>query len=188
MKNSSLFLALGLIAATAWPALAQCPPDCPVGGRRIKMGSRSSDLRMTIQTEAEASDAFPANQGPNDPAVNGATLRVFTTVGDMFDVTYQLPRDKWHYVGNVGDNGGYNYKDTTSQLGPIKLIFVRPNQGLKIKGGGDLMFSLHNNPNPVQAVLTFGTTRLCLAFGGLATFTPDTHYRAVRAPAPASCP
>jgi hypothetical protein len=189
MINSVRLLALGLVLAIAWPASAVCPPDCPVGGRRLKMGARRN-LRLTLQTDATAASAFPPNGSAGDPTLHGATLRLFTEVGDQFDVTYQLPRDNWFHVGNVGNNAGYTYRDLTSVNGPIKLVLVRPGDATKVKGGGgELAFSLLTNPNPVQAVLTFGSsTQLCMSFGGLAKFIPNVAYKSIRAPAPGSCP
>jgi hypothetical protein len=189
MIKAARLLVLGiLVVAIAAPASAVCPPECPVGGHRIKLGARRN-LRLTIQTDDAAIAAFPANGSANDPVLHGATLRLFTEVGDQFDVTYPLPKEDWFYVGNVGQNGGYNYRDLTSVYGPIKLVLVRPGNAIKIKGGGaGLDFSLATNPNPVHAVLTFGTTDICMSFGGLAKYKQNVAFKSLRAPAPASCP
>jgi hypothetical protein len=187
MAKSSRLLALSVLLAAGVPASAVCPPECPVGGHRIKLGARFTQ-RLTLQTQADVVAAFPANNGPNDPVMHGATLRVFTEAGDQFDDTYQMPKDNWNYVGNVGQNSGYVYRDLTSVHGPIKLALIRPGNGWKLKGGGALGFVLETNPNPVQAVLTFATTEVCVSFGGLAKFNAGVAFKSVRAPAPADCP
>jgi hypothetical protein len=190
MINSARSLAVGLLLATAWTASAACPPDCPVGGHRIKLGARhtATDQRVTVQTEKEATAAFPLNNSADDPVLHGATLRVFTETGDQFDETYQLPKDNWNYTGNIGQNSGYVYRDLTSLHGPIKLALIRPGNGWKAKGGGALGLSLTSNPNPVQVVLTFATTQVCMSFGGLARYNPGVAFKSVRAAAPADCP
>ena len=76
-------------------ALLGCtfPPSagCMVAGRKIKMGSRG-ELRLTVQAEPEiAGVAFPANFGPGDPVLNGATIRLFSDAGDTFDSTASMP-------------------------------------------------------------------------------------------------
>ena len=186
MIRSAYLLVPALVLATAWQASAACPPDCPVGGK-IKFRTGHAP-HLTINTDKAAAAALPPSGSANDPVLHGATLRIFTDVGDHFDVTYQLPHDNWHYVRDVNANAGYRYMDLGQVQGPISLVLLRPVLGTKVKGSGDsLGLSTMTDPNPVQVVLTLGSTVVCGSFGGLANFHPNVSYHATRAPAPASC-
>jgi len=186
MIRSAYLLVPALVLATAWQAIAACPPDCPVGGKiKFRVGHAP---HLTINTDKAAAAALPPSGSANDPVLHGATLRVFTDVGDQFDVTYQLPHDNWHYVRDVNANAGYRYLDLGQTQGPISLVLLRPVLGTKVKGGGQLGLSLATNPNPVHVVLTFGgSTVECGSYGGLVKFRQNVSYRATRAPAPATC-
>jgi hypothetical protein len=186
MLKSAFFLVPALLLAIASQASAACPPDCPVGGK-IKFRTVRHP-HLTIETDKAASGALPASGSANDPVLHGATLRVYTTVGDQFDVTYQMPHDNWHYVRDVNANQGYRYMDLGQTQGPVSLVLLRPVLGTKIKASGELGLSLNTNPNPVHVVLTLaGGTVVCGSYGGLANFHPNVSYHATRAPAPATC-
>lgn len=163
---------------------------CMVAGRKIKMGSRGDSLRLTIQAEPEiAGAAFPANFGPNDPVLNGATLRIFSEVGDTFDTTVSMPHSNWHYIRTAGENAGYKYQDLANQWGPIKFALFRNGKPSKIKGGGnELGFSLNGDPNPVKVVLQMGSQQYCLQYGGIAKWNPGSSYKSKKSTAPAACP
>jgi len=185
IKSLSLLVST-ILLATAWQASAACPPDCPVGGK-IKFRTGHAP-HLTINTDKAAAAALPPSGSADDPVLHGATLRVFTEVGDHFDVTYQLPHDNWHYVRDVNANAGYRYIDLGQTHGPISLVLLRPVLGTKVKGGGQIGLSLATNPNPVHVVLTFaGSTVECGSYGGLVKYHPNVAYNATRAPAPATC-
>ena len=187
MMKSAFVLASALLLATAWQASAQCPPDCPVGGElKFRTGRHP---HLTIKSSRSASAAVPVSGSAADPVMHGATLRVFTQVGDQFDVTYPLPAENWHYVRDVNANEGYRYMDLGQQSGPVSLVLARPVLGTKVKAAGtDLGLTLATDPNPVQIVLTYGgSTVACGSYGGLTNFHPLVSYKATRAPEPATC-
>lgn len=173
------------LAGCVYPA----SDGCMIAGRKIKLGARG-DLRLTVQAEPEiAGTAFPANFGPGDPTLHGATLRVFSTAGDTFDATYSMPKSNWHYMRNPGDNAGYSYKDLPNLYGPIKIALIRNGKPSKLKGGGSALgFSLGGDPNPVNVVLQVGDQQYCLSYGGNARFNPGAGYKAKKSAAPAACP
>jgi hypothetical protein len=142
---------------------------CVVSGKLLKLQS-GRYLSLGLQTgEDITGTAFPANDTADDPVINGASLRVFTTAGDAFDDTYAMPASSWSYLGAPGTNRGYVYRDLHNQAGPISVCAIRNGRKSKIKArGAALNFSLNSNPQPVQVVLHFGLAgrRYCLSFGG----------------------
>jgi hypothetical protein len=162
---------------------------CMVAGRKIKLGSRG-DLRLTVLAQPEiGGTSFPANFGPGDPVLHGATIRIFSNAGDTFDTILSMPHSNWHYMRTPGDNRGYKYKDLGHEYGPIKIALVRNGRPSKVKGGGaELGFSLNNDPNPVNVVLQLGDQQYCLSFGGIARFNPGRGFKSKRSDAPAACP
>lgn len=164
---------------------------CLLAGKKFRLGT-GRDLRLGLQTAPQMSGvAFPANNTADDPVINGASLRVFATSGDLFDNTYPMPMHNWSYIGAQGENRGYLYKDFHNLDGPINIVLIRDGKKNKIKArGAALNFSLHEDPEPVWIVLRFGNTgRLfCLEFGGRTKFYRDIRFAGVASPAPASCP
>jgi hypothetical protein len=167
---------------------------CMVSGKllRLQHVQRGNYLRLGLQTGQDITGtAFPANNTADDPVINAATLRVFTTTGDKFDNTYAMPASNWSYIGSAGGNQGYIYKDLHNVVGPINICVIRNGKKNKVKGRGPLLnFSLNANPEPVQVVLHFGLTgrQYCLAFGGRPDFTSGVRFSAFAAPAPNACP
>jgi hypothetical protein len=164
---------------------------CLVSGKLLKL-QNGKYLRLGMQTGQDlAGTAFPANNTADDPVINAATLRVFTTTGDLFDNTYPMPASNWSYIGSAGENRGYIYKDFHNLVGPINICAIRNGRKNKIKArGAALNFSLNSDPEPVQVVLHFGLSgrQYCLSFGGRTKFTPGARFGAVAAPAPGACP
>jgi hypothetical protein len=164
---------------------------CLLTGKKFRLGI-GRDLRMGIQTAAEmAGVAFPANNTADDPVINAASIRVFTTAGDMFDNTYPLPMHNWEYLGVPGENKGYRYKDFHNEDGPINILVIKNGRKNKLKGRGPLLnYTLNSDPEPVNVVLRMGSTgRLfCLLFGGRTKFYSGVRFSAEAAPPPTSCP
>lgn len=165
--------------------------DCRLGGKKLRLGI-GSELRIGLQTGPEMGGvAFPANYTNDDPVLHGASLRVLTAAGDLFDNIYPLPRESWEYVKTPGENLGYKYTDFHGMHGPITLAVVRNGKPAKIKSRGQaLNFTLATNPDPVQIMLRFGNDgrRYCVAFGGRTRFYAGARFTALASPAPDSCP
>ena len=164
---------------------------CLVAGKKLRL-STAPDLRMGFQTGPQMIGvAFPANYTDDDPVIHGASLRVLTTAGDMFDNVYPLPRESWEYLKLPGGNLGYVYKDFHAMHGPVTLAVVRNGKPGKVKARGSaLSFSLGANPEPVEIVLRFGNQgrEYCLEFGGRTRFVSGLRFTAIASPAPTSCP
>jgi hypothetical protein len=159
----------------------------PILGSKLKIGTVNSPHIRLETTKTISTDN--TNNTPSDPVLNGGSIRIFSTTGDVFDHTYPLPVSlQWRYYGLVGQNRGYDYIDSTKTNGPIGIVRVRNNKMTRVIGTG-LDFSLHANPDPVTVVLTLGDRSYCMTFGGVVSkFIPDTKFTSLRAPAPASCP
>ncbi len=165
------------------------PGACMLGGDKIKMGT-SRITHLSIQTAGTIfGGAFPVQGSTDDPVFHGASLRLFSTHGDVFDNTYGLPSNHWAYVG-TGTRFGYIYKDISGSVGPIRTIVVRQNRPTKIKGGGPaLNYTLLTDPYPVQVQIRYGEGLMeCLTFGGVRKFTAGKLFQSLRAPAPPTCP
>lgn len=125
----------------------------------------------------------PAVAAAGDPTADGGTLRV---AGDGFDDIYPLPAGGWTALRN---GKGWRYSDAKLVAGPVKLVIVKPGKLVKVVGKrAGLGHALGSDPQPVDVVLTAGTQRSCVRFGGEVSFTLGQRFKAKGAPAPASCP
>src|SRR5262249_14328132 len=146
-----------------------------------------SRMKLRLVSGSVGDLAPPANAGPSDPVLVGATLRVVT---NGFDQTYPLPAAKWSYIGRAGSNQGYRYRDRLQTAGPIIGLVMRKN-GLNVASGRGqgLAFVMPSDPDPARTVLHLGPTKYCTSFGGNKRYVADTMlYRARVAPAPGACP
>ena len=162
---------------------------CLLEGKKLRLGS-GRYLTMGLDIAPQMTGiAFPANNTNDDPVENGASLRVFSTVGG-FDDTYPMPMGRWEYLGVPGVNKGYRYKDFHNESGPITSFAIKNGHKSKLKARGALNFSLATDPEPVTIVLRFGNNgrQFCLEFGGRTKFYLGKRYDAEASPAPTACP
>jgi hypothetical protein len=178
-----LVVALGLIGPVA---LSLANPPTPIAGAKLKLGTKY-DPRIKLETKGISTDA--TNGTSADPTLHGGSIRIFSTAGDVFDNTYEMPASiQWHYYGLAGQNRGYDYKDPSHFNGKIGVVRIRNNKMTRLIAGG-LDFTLNTNPNPVNVVLRIGDRKYCMSFGGVSwKFIPGIRYLSLRAPAPITCP
>ena len=165
--------------------------NCPTEGKKMRLGA-GRELRLGLETGPDLSGlAFPANNTEDDPVIHGASLRAYTTYGDVFDNTYPMPSARWEYLGARGENKGYRYTDFHNVDGAITVAAVRDGKKNKLKARGPLLnFSLNTDPEPVMMVLRFGNNgrRYCMEFGGRTKFYRNARFTAIAAPPPPVCP
>ena len=110
-------------------------------------------------------------------------------VGVGFDNTYPLPAGSWLPIGHAVDHKGFKYKDSHLVNGPMKNAQVKAGKLVKATGkGAGLGHTLASDPSPVDVVLTIGTRKYCMHFGGLETFKPGKQFTAKDAPTSPGCP
>jgi cysteine-rich repeat protein len=156
-----------------------CQSEMLAGNQLVLSTVATSNMRLLSHDAAIALGR--GNLSSDDPVAHGGTARVFSTAGDGFDATYELPAADWQYIGWAGANRGYRY---SRQTGLIASAVVKSGQ-LKLElRDTQLARLLGQNPDPVHVVLTMGTRTYQLSFGGTVTFRARRLYRARHAPAP----
>jgi hypothetical protein len=129
----------------------------------------------------------PSNGTASDPVLHGGSVRVMTAGG--FDHEYVLPASTWQYAGTPGANFGYRYRDLRMVNGPIKKVAVKSESSVSVAAvwPGPAELSLANDPDPVTIIVTLGSTRYCMRFGGTIKYVPGRRYTATAALAPSTC-
>lgn len=171
--------------------IAGCTTDHPLAGALLNV-HQSGLTRWAIK--AKTLDRFSfggvllGNGTATDPVLHGASIRVVSTAAtDPFDGRYLLPASGWSYIGTPGENGGYRYRDR-SPGAAIRVVQLKSNGAWKVTGRGEAIGpKLESDPQPVALHVTAGNQRFCMSFGGTVRYDPMRRFRAVDAPAPASC-
>jgi hypothetical protein len=150
----------------------------------LKTPSNPAKRALGLLARDSAITLGDGNGSADDPTADaGGSLRVVSGAG--FDDTYLLPGVSWKTLGEAGANKGYRFASS----GPIRNVRVKRGKLIKIVAkGAALGHSLAGNPAPVDVVLTIGTERYCMRFGGTVTFAPGKRFLATDALAPGSCP
>jgi uncharacterized delta-60 repeat protein len=157
-----------------------------LGGRKLllKDGSRPGRRAVTMISHDPSLTLGAGAGSGDDPTLHGASLRIVALGGDGFDDTYDLPMERWRYLGKPTLGRGYRVRP----VGPIRSIVVKPGKLLRLSGRGrQLGHSLGAEPAAVSVVLTLGAQRYCLTFAD-GTFRAGRRFVAQDAPAPAGCP
>lgn len=185
MRSFSTVLATAAFLAGSLATSLATPP-VPIAGAKLKLGMRY-DPRIRLEVKGISTDG--TNGTSADAYLHGASIRIYSLKGDVFDHTYVMPASpQWSYYGLVGQNRGYDYKDPSHVNGKIGILRIRNNKMTRLIAG-NLDFSLNTNPDPVGIVLSIGDRKYCMSFGGVSwKFIPGLRYLSLRAPAPASCP
>jgi hypothetical protein len=168
------------------------PPGQTLSGKKMLMKDDADPTRkrVVVVSSDPAVSLGAGNGSTDDPVVHGGSLRILTSggCGGPCDDTYPLPSAGWSYIGAVGANKGYRFRDTS---GPIRLVLVRAGRRVRVVAratSSPLGHELAAPPQPVDVVLSTGTTRrLCMEFGGVTAFVVDTRFTGRNAPAPLSC-
>ena len=92
-------------------------------------------------------------------------------------------------IGKPGESRGYRYKDRLLAAGPVKVGQVRAAKFSATGKGAGLLHELAANPDPVDVVLTLGSSTYCMTFGGTTqSFEGGRRFRASNALVPGICP
>lgn len=120
----------------------------------------------------------------DDPTQYGGALRVRGAAG-TFDANYVLEPIGWRLLKRRNPGKGWKYTHGNA----VKLAIVQTGRQVRIVGRGpSLSQTLATSPDPVDVVLSLGSTRYCFQFGGAVKFAAGKSYLATNAPAPAACP
>jgi glucose/arabinose dehydrogenase len=161
--------------------------DQPLAGKKLVLKDDPTGTKKKLSVRSTTDPNLALGGLGDDPTMAGGSLRV---VGNGIDDTYPLPAGaNWSPIGDPVDGKGFRYKDKALAAGPINAVQVKAGRFIKVSGkGAGLGHTLATDPSPVDVVLTVGTRRYCLEFGGTAKFKPGKLLTAKNATAPAACP
>ncbi|HEV7731857.1 MAG TPA: DUF3089 domain-containing protein [Candidatus Binatia bacterium] len=175
-------IAMLCAAAVAAAGIAPSSPDAAfIEGQRLTLAKR----KLLVVSKDDGIDLGGGEGSVADPVIHGATLRVLSTDGDVFDTTYELPKTGWHYTKKKGALVGYAYRGK----GAVKQVVVRAGKVVRVVGAGDdLGHSITLAPDEVRVVLTLGARQYCTEFEGVGRFKSGKLFTSGSTHPPTRCP
>lgn len=172
---------LGLVA----PASRVGAAEFPLAASKVQLdgGAKPNKRRFAFQARFAGDMA-----GMENPALTGATLRVFGGQDEGDSGLITLGNGNWRAIPG---NKGFVYKDKTQSAGGIKTIVLRFGK----KGGGRIeivggksrwAYEVTRAQTVVNVALRIGEARFCAVFSNVTT--KKGKVRASAKDAPASCP
>jgi cysteine-rich repeat protein len=175
------------------------PPTLIAGTKLLVKDSAKSDERSILFVSRDKAGIATLAGAAQDPTVGGARLELFNeATGER--ALIDLPAANWRGLGSPAGSKGYKYRDRSHQLGPCKLVLIKPGKVLRAScRGADIPFTLNESAQgSVQVSLRSGSgtggIKYCSRFGG--SILADYHaaegisgrFKAKDADAPLSCP
>jgi len=169
---------------------------------KLRDGSTASKRSVVFQSDTKKSTGAhivpPAEGGPGDPTIGGATLTVYNATGVTADVVQiTLPADGWMRIGKQ-ELKGWRFKGTAPALG-IRRVVVKGDK-IVVRGGKEgWTYTLDEPEQEVVGVrLRLGASDgWCAAAPAQAKGKPPSTAKSDRtgrfigqpqSPAPATCP
>jgi len=177
-----LLAALVITALAPWAAIAV---DYPVTGKKLVMVRTPSGNEVFVFISRDVIRA-PLPGGAEDPTLVGATL-VVRSGNTSESVTFDLPADHW-----TSNSSGttFRYRNTQAPNGPsaVKMTRIRNGSLLKVGARATGITLNESSQGSIELLLSSGTRRYCVTFGGTIVRDEPNRFYAKNAPAPATCP
>jgi hypothetical protein len=159
------------------------------GAKLLMKDSTAKPEKRRLRILSRDGDQLALDDVPNLEALllQGGSLHVRAVGGDGFDATYPLAADGWALLKAKKPSKGMKFADAN---GPINKITLSAGKQLRVAGkGAGLDQTLGGEPDVIEIVLSVGTRRYCVVFGGSErSFTAGKSLSRKNAPSPAACP
>ena len=162
-------------------------PSRTLGGTRLALRERPA-REITVVSR----DPVTTERSMTDPMSLGGSVRIVADDGEGgsgIDHVYPLPAEGWQQINFPFSMEGFAYHDPHGRMGPIRLVRIQNGKVIKLEGRGEGLGPLvgGSSPGAVNVILTAGTERYCMSFGGKTQFRPRRSFAGSDAPAPAAC-
>lgn len=170
------------------PSAAALPGDVLLTGARASLHTPADPARSAVTlVSRDPAVAVGAAGGSEDPTLAGASLRIWSSAGETFGLTYALPAERWKPLAPLGGRAGYGYSDPKGQDGPVRKVVLREGRLVRVRIRGGPAIPLASDPDPINAALSIGGRRLCVSFGGRVSFRAGRRLSARAAPRSWGC-
>jgi Cellulase (glycosyl hydrolase family 5)/Glycoside hydrolase family 5 C-terminal domain len=191
--NQRLRSAIAVALLVSVPSLLSASePDEAIPGKMLVVRAERL-LKIVAKPSPGAEFSLPTS---GNPALDGASLRVFDTVtfpsGGAGDVTYDLAASGWKGLGKPAGSKGFVYrgKDAVPPDDVCKQVVVKPRVIKVVCRGAAAQIGLAPPfLGPTGVILTLGANakRYCAEFGGAETRNDARLTKRQSAPAPSQC-
>jgi hypothetical protein len=158
-----------------------------------KIGIVKSGKLAKFVSKAPAGAPFtlPAAGGPDDPALNGATLRFLDTdptLANGGDSSFDLPAGAWKKLGKPPGAKGYRYKGAGTPADPCKVVILKGTVVKAVCKSTPFPMSTPFVDGDLGVRLVVGTgLQYCAEFGGREVKDDAVVFKRKDAGAPSGC-
>lgn len=195
LRPITTLLALVLSAGMAAPGWALDEPDdlmpCKLAViRNFGLSGTAAKAKIVCKSPSSQMVFDMPNEPDNDPLTEGGTLRLFDTLGDAGDNTYNLPSGNWiRSPSNTAIPARtFKYRGDRSPTDPCKFVIVKPRivKALCVRQGMTLQPPFTGD---LAVRLTIGTNskRYCGQLGGTLLKNTPSRLKRKDALAPPNC-
>jgi hypothetical protein len=156
--------------------------DQPLPGAKLVLRQSAGQAKLSLSMKGVV--AAPTPNGSDDPTSVGASLTIYNPTSSE-SAELEMPASNWTSTGSL-----WKFRNTAAPNppSPVRTASIKPARQIKVNARAIGITLDEQTQGSIGAVLTVGTQRYCVLFGGTITRDVPGRFSARKAAAPSACP